>query len=68
MAGEFGLTQLDQHQDCPMTQVLIFFLHHSQFLSKQASTQYSPAEHTKNQVHDKKSSKHNHGDKIDKLP
>ena len=25
MAGEFGLTQLDQHQGCPMTQVLIFF-------------------------------------------
>ena len=38
MAGEFGLTQLDHHQDCPMTQVLIF-LHHSQFVSKQASKQ-----------------------------
>ena len=67
MAGEFGLTQIDQHQDCPMTQVLISFA--SLSVCKQASsTQCSPAEHTKNQVHDKKSSKHNHGDKIDKLP
>ena len=37
MAGEFGLTQLDQHQDCPMTQVLIFFA--SLSVCKQASKQ-----------------------------
>ena len=56
---------------CPMTQVLIFFLlflHCILSLLSTASTQYSPAEHTKNQVHDEKSSKHNHGDEIDKLP
>ena len=28
----------------------------------------SPAEHTKNQVHDKECAKYNHGDEIDELP